>query len=245
MKYALAGLGFINGDINYNKNIIIDTIKKCSDNTDMIIFGESFLQGFDSLDFRSDEDFNIAIKVDSPIIQEICKYCHQFNTGVSFGFYEKDKSNIFSSQITIDKNGNIVDIYKRVSSTWKEEYANENYREGNGFHCFDLEGQKIVVALCGDLWFDENVKAINELNPDILFWPVYTDYNYEEWNNKEKFEYAKQAKKVNAKILYVNSYCLDRSEDAGAAKAGAVLFINGKIEKEASSGKEDILFLDI
>lgn len=245
MKYALAGLGFINGDINYNKNIIIDTIKKCSDNTDMIIFGESFLQGFDSLDFRSDEDFNIAIEKDSAIIQEICKYCHQYNTGVSFGFYEKDKSKIFSSQITIDKNGNIVDIYKRVSSTWKEEYANENYREGNGFHYFDLEGQKIVVALCGDLWFDENVKAINELNSDLVFWSVYTDYNYEEWNKKEKFEYAKQAKKVNAKILYVNSYCLDKSEDTEAVKAGAVLFIDGKIEKEVPSGKENILFIDI
>ena len=30
MKIALAALGFFNNDINYNKKVIINTLKKCS-----------------------------------------------------------------------------------------------------------------------------------------------------------------------------------------------------------------------
>jgi len=46
VKCALASMGFLNGDVQYNKNIIIDTVKKHSQNADIVIFGEAFLQGF-------------------------------------------------------------------------------------------------------------------------------------------------------------------------------------------------------
>lgn len=46
MKCALAAMGFIDGDIQHNKRVIIDTMKKYSDTADIVIFGEAFLQGF-------------------------------------------------------------------------------------------------------------------------------------------------------------------------------------------------------
>lgn len=30
-------------------------------------------------------------------------------------------------------------------------------------------------SLCGDLWEEENVQSIKNLNSDLVFWPVYTD----------------------------------------------------------------------
>ena len=50
-------------------------------------------------------------------------------------------------------------------------------------------GQRI--RHCSILWYEENITRLNELEPDIVWWPVYTDYNYLEWNNTVKFEYAK------------------------------------------------------
>ncbi len=64
-------------------------------------------------------------------------------------------------------------------------------------------GQRI--RHCSILWYEENITRLNELKPDIVWWPVYTDYNYLEWNNTVKFEYAKQAGKINAPVFYVNS----------------------------------------
>lgn len=46
MKYALAAVGFINGDIGHNKAVIADTLEKCAGKADDVIFGETFLQGF-------------------------------------------------------------------------------------------------------------------------------------------------------------------------------------------------------
>ena len=46
MKCALAAMGFIDGDLQHNKRVIIDTMKNYSDTADIVIFGEAFLQGF-------------------------------------------------------------------------------------------------------------------------------------------------------------------------------------------------------
>ena len=45
MKCALAGVGFINEDIEYNKAVLADTLRKCAGRADVVIFEEAFLQG--------------------------------------------------------------------------------------------------------------------------------------------------------------------------------------------------------
>lgn len=104
--------------------------------------------------------------------------------------------------------------------------------------------KRIAVGLCGDLWYDENIDMIKKINADIIFWPVYTDFNYEKWNKEIKYEYLEQASKINSDVLYVNSYCIDKDEKE-IAKGGAILFSKGKIISEIPAGKEDILIVKI
>lgn len=104
--------------------------------------------------------------------------------------------------------------------------------------------KRIAVGLCGDLWYDENIDGIKKMNADIIFWPVYTDFNYEKWNNEIKYEYLEQASKINSDVLYGNSYCIDKDEKE-IAKGGAILFSKGKIISEIPAGKEDILIVKI
>ena len=244
MKCALASMGFINENVQYNKNVVIDTIKKCSNDVDIVIFGEAFLQGFYGATFEIEHDEKLAVVQNDLIIKEICSVAKEYRIAVSFGFIEKVDDCFYSSQITIDSNGNIIDVYRRVSPGWKEEFANEQYREGNGFHIFSYMDKKIVVGLCGDFWFDENINEAKLLFPDIVFWPVYTDFNCDEWNTSIKYEYAEQAGKIGGSVLYVNSVCKDKDGNE-IARGGSVLFIDGKIKKEIPSGKEDILFVEV
>jgi N-carbamoylputrescine amidase len=242
MKIALAALGFIDNDIYYNKKVIINALEKFS-NVDIIVFGESFLQGFDSLKFNYNEDIKIAVSIDSDTIDEIKCACKQYNIAVSFGFFENFEKNIYSSQITIGSKGNIINIYRRVSIGWKEAYATEEYKEGKSFNVFNFMNKRITIGLCGDLWYDENIDSINELNPDIVLWPEYTDYNYDEWNKKNKYEYLEQANRINAKVLLVNSYCINKN-DIDSARGGALYISNKEIVDEALSGKENILIVE-
>ena len=85
---------------------------------------------------------------------------------------------------------------------------------------------------------------LNDLKPDIVWWPVYTDYSASEWNRTAKLEYAKQAGKLNVPVLYVNSVCLDQADACGAARGGAALFENGFIKEELPAGQEGILIVE-
>lgn len=244
MRCALASKGFVNENIQHNKNVIIDTMIKCSNAVDIVIFGEAFLQGFYGATFEIEHDEKLAISQNDFIIKEICSVAKEYKIAVSFGFIEKAKDCFYSSQITINSSGNIIDVYRRVSPGWKEEFANEQYREGNGFHIFSYMDRKIAIGLCGDFWFDTNINEVKKLLPDVVFWPVYTDFNYNEWNTSIKYEYAEQAGKIGGNVLYVNSVCKDKEGD-DIARGGSALFIDGKISKEIPSGKEDILFVEV
>lgn len=244
MRCALASMGFINENVQFNKKVIIDTMIKYSNDVDIVIFGEAFLQGFYGATFDVEHDTKLAISQNDLIIQDICSVASDYAVAVSFGFIEKSGDIFYSSQMTIDSNGKVIDVYRRVSPGWKEEFANEQYGEGTGFHSFLFMGQKIVIGLCGDLWFDENIYEVKRLLPDIVFWPVYTDYNYNEWNETIKYEYAGQAGKVGGKVLYVNSFCIDKETDE-IAKGGSVLFRDGNIDKEIPSGKKGVLVVEV
>jgi len=244
MKCALVSMGFINEDLQYNKKVIVDTLIDFSTRADIVIFGEAFLQGFYGATFNVEHDVQLAISQDDPIIREICSVARQHGIAVSFGFIEKADNYFYSSQITIDANGSVIDIYRRVSPGWKEVFANNQYCEGKGFHTFSFNGKDIVVGLCGDLWFDKNIEEIKRLKPDVVFWPVYTDFNFNEWNNTMKYEYATQADQFCEIVLYVNSYCKDK-EGEEFAKGGAALFRNGCICAEIPSGKEGVLLVEI
>lgn len=243
MNILLAALSFRNGNLIYNKNQIVSTIKKYNNKVDLILFGESFLQGFDALTWNFEIDKNIALSKDSKLIKEIKKLCKKFNVSVSFGYFELFDSKIFSSQIVINKQGKIIFNYRRVSSGWRIKETDDHYQEGTSFSTFELDNKTFTVGLCGDLWNEDNVNIVSNLSSDYLLWPVYTDFNYDKWNNVEKNEYAMQAKKFNKLTLYVNSYCLDGDDEI--AKGGAAVFKDGMIINEIPSGKEDVLIVKI
>lgn len=244
MKIALAAVGFITNDIAYNFEKIKKIVKEYFDKVDLIIFGESFLQGFDCLSWKYLKDIEIAIDQESDIIKEIESLCENYQVAVSFGYIEKAENKIYSSQLTIDKYGNILNNYRRISTGWKESFADHHYAEGDDFVQFNYLNKSFSVALCGDLWYEENCNKLKKLNTDIVLWPVYTDFNYQEWNDNIKYEYAEQSDKCGEKVVYVNSYCLDKNS-YDIARGAEAFFSKGKIESEISAGEERVLIVEV
>ena len=80
MKCALAAAGFINGDIEYNKAVLADTLGKCAGKADAVIFGEAFLQGFDSLNFTARHDMAVAVSREGRVIHELCQLAKEHAT---------------------------------------------------------------------------------------------------------------------------------------------------------------------
>lgn len=244
MKIALAALEFKTNTIEFNKHQIISTLHKYSNEVDMVVFGESFLQGFEALSWQYERDKDIALEVSSDVINDIRQVAKQHQCAVSFGFIEKQNQTIYSSQLTIDKAGQIINHYQRLSTGWKEAIADEHYCEGKSLSVFEFMNKRFLIGLCGDFWHDEIVDQVNQLKPDVVLWPVYCDYSPKLWNTQIKYEYALQSQKINKQVLLVNSVCLESEWDE-LSKGGAVYFCNGEINCELPSGHEGVLVVSI
>ena len=76
------------------------------------------------------------------------------------GFLEKAENKIYSSQLTIGADGNILNLFRRVSKGWRESFTDEHYAEGDMFTKFEYLGNTFSIGLCGDLWDEKNVMQI-------------------------------------------------------------------------------------
>ena len=246
MKIALAALGFKNGDIEYNINVVLRTLEKLEGEADFVVFGESFLQGFDGLVWKYEQDINRALSLNDPRIHEIRYKVKLTQVALSVGLFELHEGKLYDTQITIDKNGDIIHVYRRISKTWKEIFVRDShYAEGDSFSTFSLMDKTFMVALCGDLWYEEILKEAMGIKSDYLIWPVYLDFSSERWNKEEKHPYCKQAALLSRPTLLVNCYCLDKEEISYYSKGGACYFDHEEIIKEIPSGEEGILLLNL
>lgn len=237
MKIGLVSYEFNNGEIEYNIKKIEKAIISANGKADLLCFGETFLQGFDSLSWNYEIDKNIAITKDSFIMDKLKNLSEKYNIDLGIGYIEREREQIFSSFVVIEK-GKIIHNYRRITKNWKEySITDEHYCEGKISETFIYKNTEFKIALCGDMWICPEKFKTN----GILLWPVYCNFSKDEWENTEQSDYAKQSKLVSDNVLLVNSITKDEPISIG----GAYYFKNGKIEKSLELDKEDILFVEI
>ena len=169
-----------------------------------------------------------------------------FTKKLKLKFIQMSDGKLYDTQIAIDKSGDIINVYRRISASWKETFVKDpRYGEGDNFSTFFLLGKTFKVALCGDLWFEDILEKAKKVESDYLIWPVYLDFSPERWNGEEKLPYCEQAALLSHPTFLMNCYCLDKEDICYFSKGGACYFDQGKIVKEMPSGEEGILFLEL
>ena len=245
MKIALASTPVKNRKIEFNTHAMIEAMNKASGQADVILFGESVLQGFDCLCWDYETDKHMAVALADAPIQRMRKAAKQYGIAVSFGFIERIDDNLYSSQIFIGSDGEIVTVFHRVSIGWKEyDKTDDHYREGKHFEKFCYGGKSFAIGLCGDLWTDDRQEEMKALNADVVLWPVWCDYKADEWNDSIKYEYAEQAGLCGDCVLLVNPYCAD-PDAPDVASSGLAYFRNGSIVSELSAGNSGTMIVEV
>ena len=245
MKIALASAPVKNKKIELNMQAMIDAMNMVSGQAEVILFGESVLQGFDCLCWDYETDMHMAAALTDAPIQRMREAAKQCGIAVSFGFIQHIDDILYSSQIFIGSDGEIVTVFHRVSIGWKEHSkTDDHYREGKHFEKFCYGGKSFAIGLCGDLWTDGRPEEMKALNADVVLWPVWCDYNADEWNSSIKHEYAEQAALCGDCVLLVNPYCAD-AEETDAAAGGVVYFKHGSIAADMPSGNSGVIIVEI
>ena len=245
MKIALASSHVITKNVAYNTTSALHAMEQCGGQADLVVFGESMLQGFESLSWDYETDCGMALSLDDPRLVQIRNAAKQNHLAVSFGFIEKEADALFSSQLFVGAEGEIIDHFHRVSEGWKAYWQTDaHYREGEKFRAFSYGGKTFSVGLCGDLWTEGRPEEMKSLHPDVVLWPVWCDFDAREWNETVKYEYARQAALCGDLVLYVNPFCTDAFV-SDAATGGAACFKKGRITSLCPAGKSDILWVSV
>ena len=235
MNIGLVSYEFKNHDMTFNIRQMEKALKAVGDRVDLLCFGESFLQGFDSLSWSFDSDKKTAVSQNTETMKSIRLLTKTYNCALAFGYFELSEDAIYSSYAVIN-DGEILHNYRRISTGWKEcSLTDEHYREGNEISEFTLKDNNFMVGLCGDLW-DEPARFKTE---GILLWPVYVNFSLDEWTDEET-EYAKQAKDVAGTALMINSISKEP-----LSHGGAFIFSDGKLINEVIYDTENITIIGV
>jgi len=241
MKIGLATVECKNGNIDFNlKQILLYLQKAASRKIDFLFFGESFLQGFDSLVWNFEEDKEKAVSKKSAVIELIKNEAYILDIGVGFGYFELYNESIYSSYLVISNKGNEIVNYRRMSMGWRESnFADQQYQEGSEICIFSIDNYDFTIALCGDLWDEKTCGLfLNEkVSHSTIIWPVYVDYSLQEWVRELK-NYQERALLFSDNVCLVNNITKTRS-------VGGAFYFNKFDNQMLDFDIEDILLVEI
>lgn len=234
MKIGLAAYEFRNNDIVFNISQVEKAMSMVRGSVELLCFGESFLQGFDSLAWDYEKDEDIAVSANSEAMEQLCGLTLKYGVDLLIGYMEKSDEKIYSSYALIE-NGKLVHNYRRISKGWKELAVDGHYCEGYEVREISYRGKILGIALCGDLWdFPEKFKTSG-----ILIWPIYVNFEQKDWVQYEA-EYAQQAALAADRALLINSL-----SHAPEAIGGAFCFENGEITDRLPYNTEGVLTVEV
>ena len=228
MRILLASAPVINREIEFNLQTLLEYMKAYRGKVELIVFGESILQGFECLCWDYEKDRSVGIALEDAPVRRIRAAAKEYRLAVSFGMIERRGDHLYS-----------------VSVGWKDvSQTDEHYREGERFEKFTCNGKSFAVGLCGDLWTEGQPEEMKALQADVVLWSVWCDYSPAEWNDTVKDEYAQQAARCGRDVLLVNPFCTDPTA-TDCATGACVHFRNGSIVRELPSGRPGTLLIEL
>ena len=238
MKIALASAPFENNNIPYNLSQLEQFARRAAGmGAQLVCFGETFVQGFDSLCWKYEQDSEVALSLSSPTMQKLCQLSDEVGIDLLFDYIEWEDDRLYSSCALI-QDGKILQNYRRLSRGWKEfRITDEHYCEGDVAQPFLYRGRRCLIALCGDLW---DLPERFDCGEEILFWPVYVNFKQSDWQDSVRASYIQQAAKIPCDVLLINS--LSKNPDAFG---GCYHFRSGAVLDALEYGNEGLLVVEL
>lgn len=156
MIIRLEQLNPVVGDLSGNKILILDALKKAEeDEIDLLILPELVIMGYPVQDLLEMERFrNFCFEINNEIISATR------NTALLFGTITPNTKEygrkIFNSGL-LAKNGELKGVMHKTLLPTYDVFDDLRYFEpNNSFSCLELDGVKLGVTICEDIWYNEN-----------------------------------------------------------------------------------------
>jgi NAD+ synthase (glutamine-hydrolysing) len=256
MKIALAQLNYHIGNFSANRDQIIDRINKARvQGAELIVFSELAVCGYYPNDLLERREF-IARCIESiNVIASHCEGIAAFVGGPSINKSTSGKMLLNSAYFL--KDGKIKSVHSKTLLPTYDIFDEYRHFEPNTeFNLVDLNGLKIAVTICEDLWYNQPVLSafarenlysrcpMDEYcrqNPDLVINLSASPFSY----NQEKFRkeiLLENARKYAVPIIYVNQV----GAQTELIFDGGSLFIDqyGNVIEELTYFRPDFTIID-
>lgn len=154
MKIALCQIDPIIGNLDYNKQKILEGYKKALESkVDLVIFPELSLVGYPPLDLVEKAEFRKAVSIANKEIASFTK-----EVGLIFGTITEDNDKIgtdIHNSAVLCFDGKIKFIQHKTLIPNYDVFDEMRYFDpANSVTVFDFRGEKLGISICEDIWND-------------------------------------------------------------------------------------------
>ena len=256
MKIALAQLNFHIGNFTANRDQIIANIEKAKDQgAELIVFSELTVCGYYPNDLLERREF-----IDSCLesVNKIASHCHGIAALVGAPSINSSPNGkmLFNSAYFL-KDGRIESVHSKTLLPTYDIFDEYRHFEPNrGFNLIELNGVKLAVTICEDLWFNqpvfstfgrENLYSVCPVaqyslqQPDLLINLSASPFSYNQADLRKNI-LLENARKYKLPIVYVNQV----GAQTELIFDGGSLFVNskGEVVREMAYFEPDFAIID-
>ena len=204
VEVLIAQFNSVVGDLEGNTNRIINIIKKnrSLNSKKIIIFPELALCGYSPEDLLLRKDFSHAIENSINTIKDNIENNEYLVLGAPN--YSKNMEKIWNSAYVLN-NKEILHIYNKQFLPNYGVFDEKRYfSNGDKNFVIDINGNKICILVCEDLWNFENLYKKELNNIDFLISINASPFEYLK-DNKRVDVFKKIVKKYKFNLIYLNS----------------------------------------
>ncbi|MCF6767906.1 NAD+ synthase [Thiotrichales bacterium 19S11-10] len=251
MKVALAQLDYIVGNFKYNFEKIKNTINQLALKSDVLVFSELALSGYDVYDLIDRDGF---VQQQDEYLKLIIEISNQFDCAIILGVISENKDSgkpYFNSAVVIYTGEIIYRYHKQLLPTYNIFNEARHFQPGTQNPYFKFKNQLIGLVICEDLWDQDKIVYTN--SPVQQLEEVKEELSFVISLNSSPSEEKKHSKRlalVGNLVARLNVPCFYINQVGGYDELvydGSSFFVcaNGKLGMKLDSFKEASAIVDL
>jgi predicted amidohydrolase len=210
----------------------VQTVVDASEDTDLVMFPELFLSGYELGDAQA-----VCIDVDGPGVGVLREAARDNDTAIVVGAAERVANGVANSALCISRRGELAGVYRKTHLFGAEAGS---YVPGDELLTVELDGRTLGVMICFDVEFPEVARTLALRGADLL---VTISANPEAFRRDHEIFVPARALENGVPHLYVNRV----GSQEGISFGGASMAIDpeGIVLSEAGPEDEELLHAEI
>ena len=239
----------LNENIEKAKRIVVQAAE---DGANIILLQELFQSPYFCIEY-DEKIFKLAQTFENnKVLAEMSALCRELNVVLPISYFEKSNNAYFNSVAVIDSDGTILGNYRKSHIPDAAGYLEKYYfNPGNtGFKVWNTNFGNIGIGICWDQWFPEAARIMVLKGADILFYPTAIGNELRsDYDSSDAWQRAMQGHAVSNIVPVVASNRIGveevQNQSNGFYGRSFISDHTGKILKEASRDKEEILIAEV